>query len=292
VRDLIDRLDRQFTIIFVVVAVMQASIVAYARNQPYVEAEPALRELLSDYNIFVPPEARPPVAVEQPQMRAAETPRAAPAPKSVTPVKVARSRGLLAVIGAMRKNGGAIDDLFDEGRVTPSIEKALDGAKGIEVGTYGSIDTRRDPDGGGSVELEVTGPGVTGQVGGHTKREAEIEVDTEPPVVDGPISEADISRVMQRNLRAMRDCYEHALKRDPTLAGKIFLRFDIEETGRVEKVDVESSTLKSDVLADCIERRSKAWRFPQTEGEQVSVTYPILFFHGDLSSTSPQKPIQ
>src|SRR5262245_39840355 len=122
---------------------MQMSIVAYARNQPYVEVDPPIREVLTDYNIFVPPEAPPeaPPTTTAPSHLAREPakrpvdrrePAGTPLTKSQGKSAVARSRGLVAVIGALREDSGPVQDLFDEGRIVPSIKQALDGARGVD----------------------------------------------------------------------------------------------------------------------------------------------------------------
>ena len=188
---------------------------------------------------------------------------------------------MVGVIGALRKNGGVVYDVFDEGRSVPSIADALRGAKGVELDAPG---VERSRDGGGeSVEMPLAIDDLNpGLARAHKDREQDVRVDEEsPPIVDGPISGAEISRVLKHNMRAMRDCYEHALKRDPTLAGKVELRFTIEESGRVEDVAVESTSLKSVQLAACIADRSKAWRFPKPNGEVVAVTYPIVFMRAE-----------
>lgn len=270
-------LDVQFAIVFVVVAVFQTSIVAYARAQIYVPDEPSIAEIArTPFNVYLPPPVK---IVEE-----LETTKSAPvrwAPAALSPAQRTRSKGLVGVIGALRKNGGAVHDMFDEGRAVPSIADALRGAKGVELDAPGR---ERSRDGGNdTVEMPlVVDDFGAGLARAHKDREEDVRVDEEsPPVVDGPISGAEISRVLKHNMRAMRDCYEHALKRDPTLAGKVELRFTIEESGRVEDVAVESTSLKSVQLAACIADRSKAWRFPKPNGEVVAVTYPIVFMRAE-----------
>ena len=81
---------------------------------------------------------------------------------------------------------------------------------------------------------------------------------------------------MKRQLTALRDCYERALKRDRTLKGKIVIRFEIDEQGRTTNIEFEDSMGNKDVLT-CIKGRAKYWRFPKPEGGSVFVAYPIVF---------------
>ena len=78
---------------------------------------------------------------------------------------------------------------------------------------------------------------------------------------------------------ALVACYEAALKRNPTLAGKITLRFTIGKIGKVTKVDIEADTMHDDDVSACIIDHAKGWRFPppQSGSDGVQFSYPFIF---------------
>lgn len=86
-----------------------------------------------------------------------------------------------------------------------------------------------------------------------------------------------ISAIVSSHKTSIRMSYEKYLKRDPTLAGKITIRFTIAASGSVTMVTIiENSTGNSD-LEDEITRKIRMWRFePIPEGD-VTVTYPFVF---------------
>jgi hypothetical protein len=86
----------------------------------------------------------------------------------------------------------------------------------------------------------------------------------------------------------MRSCYEGALKRNPKVAGKLVLAFDIvgdpEVGGIVEGADfTEESTLKDEEMATCVRESLMTLTFdkPPSGGGRVSVKYPVEFAPGD-----------
>ena len=112
-----------------------------------------------------------------------------------------------------------------------------------------------------------------------TKTEAAVSgnLKTEAPEVDGKLDANEINTVMKRQLKALRDCYEGALKRNRKLSGKLVIKFEIEESGRTQNIGFEEDSLGSSEVRECIERRAKYWRFPKPDGGSVFVAYPIVF---------------
>ena len=67
--------------------------------------------------------------------------------------------------------------------------------------------------------------------------------------------------------------------RNPTLAGKITVRFTILPSGRVSDVTVADSSIDDEGLKSRIIRVIKNWRFPaipESEGN-VTVNFPFIF---------------
>jgi hypothetical protein len=300
---LLQNIDAQFTGIFVAVALLQISIVTYARSLPYVEPT-SIDEIDQSYQRLIMPDRLPePPKDAIADEGAGEKEKAKDEPKKESKGKkggnkgkvdeeaAARARkeaikkavagkGLLKVLGAKGgRDAGALNDVFDEGGVTGELGDAFSGIQGVDIaGEGGESGTR----GGGSGE--GVGIGSLGTAGGGsfetgTKSEYAVKgsVKEQAPEVDGELSQAEIARVMRRQLNALRDCYERALKRNRKLAGKLIIRFEILESGRTSNIEFEDASLNSPEVRQCIEGRAKYWRFPRPDGGSVFVAYPIIF---------------
>ena len=80
-------------------------------------------------------------------------------------------------------------------------------------------------------------------------------------------------------MRSIKAAYNRILKQNPTLAGKITVRFTILPSGRVSDVKVVESTVDDESLKSRIVRVIKNWRFstiPESEGK-VTVNFPFIF---------------
>lgn len=98
------------------------------------------------------------------------------------------------------------------------------------------------------------------------------------PTTRGALSRMQIQRVIRKNMRRVKYCYEKALARHVQLAGKVSMSFTIGPDGRVTSARVKSSTLKLGGLGRCLERVILSMRFPKpTGGGSVKVTYPFRF---------------
>lgn len=306
---LLQNIDTQFTAIFVAVALLQISLVTYARNLPYIEPT-SIDEIDQSYQRLIMPDREPEPPMDQPvadkgddkgeekkeepkKKEPAKKPQkkagkddskksdeaSAKARKEAVAKKVA-GKGLLKVLGA--KGGGgdsALDDVFSEGTGSMGdLGEAFSGVQGVDIAGSGEEAGTR---GGGSGEgvgigdLKTEGGGSV-QTGKKTETKVTGSAAAQAPEVDGELSSAQIARVMKRQLKALRDCYERALKRDRTLKGKIVIRFEILESGRTANVDIDDRMGSSDV-AKCIEGRAKYWRFPKPDGGSVFVSYPVVF---------------
>jgi TonB family protein len=96
--------------------------------------------------------------------------------------------------------------------------------------------------------------------------------------IAGALPKETIKRVIGRHLNEVKFCYHKALARDPSLGGKVVVRFVISPTGTVQTAAVDSSTMADPEVESCVVRSVRRWRFPQPEGGGiVVVTYPFLF---------------
>lgn len=95
------------------------------------------------------------------------------------------------------------------------------------------------------------------------------------PVVTG-IGPEVIRRVVQRNLGQVNHCYAQGLSADPTLQGRVSVRFVIAPTGEVVRSDVADNNLSVPGVSACIASAVRRWNFPMPESAGVvTVTYPF-----------------
>jgi TonB family protein len=100
--------------------------------------------------------------------------------------------------------------------------------------------------------------------------------------VNGRMAPEIIQHIVREHFGAFRKCYEAALGRNATLAGKVTVRFVIDPTGAVAAAASDpSSTLQDADAVQCIVRGFGKLVFPPPDGGSVTVVYPIQFNPGD-----------
>jgi hypothetical protein len=95
--------------------------------------------------------------------------------------------------------------------------------------------------------------------------------------VSGRLPPEAVQRVVRQNFGRFRLCYEGALMSNPTLAGRVTVRFVIGRDGAVSSVENGGSDLADAGAVSCVVRAFYGLSFPQPEGGIVTVTYPISF---------------
>lgn len=94
----------------------------------------------------------------------------------------------------------------------------------------------------------------------------------------GPEPDAQgIRGLVRRNLGGIRECYDRALKRNPSLAGKAVLRFSVGTCGQVSEVEVAARGGNVAEAGECVERLARGWRTRFRPAEPVAVEYPLSF---------------
>ena len=145
-----------------------------------------------------------------------------------------------------------------------AVKAAAGQVKGVDIGDLGG---------------RVGGPGRVG-VGGKVveKVPRAIVKKAGKTEVDGTLKASAVSRVIRRGMRAIRTCYQRALKRNPKLSGKVAIRLTIAATGKVTSVEIEENSMGDAQVASCIRGYAKRWRFPPPDGgETAEVAVPFNF---------------
>jgi outer membrane biosynthesis protein TonB len=195
-----------------------------------------------------------------------------------------KSTGLLKLLGANTGDNGSIADVLGKGDVDRDQEKAFQGVGG--VGVASGNDQLRGIKSGGSGSGRVASVGglrgggsIAGGGTGAAAAEKKVSgsVKSEAPAVDGELDPAMVAKEVRSRLGAIKACYERALKRNPTLSGKVVIHWTITQAGTVSGVDVEQDTLGDAEVASCIKALVARWRFPAPAGGSVDVSFPFVF---------------
>src|SRR5262249_60768675 len=86
--------------------------------------------------------------------------------------------------------------------------------------------------GGGKVNV---GAKVDARVEGRVK-------DAAPEVESSNVDRDALARYVKARLKAIQSCYEKELKRNPSLKGKVMVRFTITKIGRTGHIDIQHNT--------------------------------------------------
>lgn len=89
--------------------------------------------------------------------------------------------------------------------------------------------------------------------------------------------EFEIEQVFQKNKSAIYAIYNRALRKDPTLQGKVVIELTIAPSGKVTKARILSSDLNNKKLERKLILRVKSFRFKPGNTGTVTVKYPIDF---------------
>lgn len=91
-------------------------------------------------------------------------------------------------------------------------------------------------------------------------------------------SREEIELVFDKNKGAIFALYNRALRKDPSLEGKLVLRLTIAPNGQVTMCEVVSSELNDEELERKLVQRVKLFRFAAKDVEAITTTKPIDFF--------------
>ncbi len=102
--------------------------------------------------------------------------------------------------------------------------------------------------------------------------------------VAGRLPAEVIQRIVRQNFGRFRLCYENGLAHTPELRGALTVGFIVGRDGSVINASNESSTLPDAGVIRCVVSAFQGLSFPQPEGGNVTVSYPISFAPGSGSS--------
>jgi protein TonB len=93
----------------------------------------------------------------------------------------------------------------------------------------------------------------------------------------GKRSASEITRVFDKNKSAIFNIYNRALRKNPSLAGKVVVELTIASSGKVTNVKILSSELGDKALERKLVLKIKRFKFSKSNRAETTVTYPIDF---------------
>jgi TonB family protein len=264
-----------------------AACIAFSAKPP--DAEVALDELPDRFaKLLVPPPTPEPEKPKE-EPKGEEKVEKKEAKKKDKPTDEARkaaiaqkvqSKGILKILGAAGGQG-ALKDLLGEGTGTQDVASALKGAQGgVVVATTGGVGGPRGGGAGSAAGIGDVGTSGGGNVSLGNKGDARVSgrVSAASPEVDSAdVDREALARYIKARLTAIRGCYENQLKRNPTLKGKVVVRFNITPAGRAGDIKIEENSVGSAEVGECIASLMRSWVFPFKPPDEVAVQYPFLF---------------
>lgn len=190
----------------------------------------------------------------------------------------ARNAGIVALLGRWR--GGALEAVLGSGSAVGDPSAVLGGLQAGDVaGAYGvgGLVVRGGGPGGGEATRGSGMIGTRGRSGNdvgfgrdvgrlRARRTRAPEVSIVDGQIRGALDKEIVRRVVRRHLNEVKFCYERALARFPSLAGRVVIQFAIDPAGRVASAAVASTTLGSREVEGCVTQAVRRWEFPKPMG--------------------------
>ena len=307
---LADRIDPVLAVILSVSILLHFAVMLYAMQHDrtvYGTGEQLYREFQRDTfkdkviaeTIEVQPEETtaavetgPPKPAERPSGGSTNTPTPTkePAgggtggtPDDATIAEDIQNSALIAAITGNAKEGGRYGKLNETDQGT-DLNKALDDAKGKDIGAIGKGDGRdtRGPNTGkigtDKGNGKVDGPGQGGGTG--TKQEEKVVSNTSFGRVEDlsstTLDPGQVGNIIRsRYLQGIKRCHERLLKQDPKAGGRVNLSLTVSATGGVTRSRVKGFDPTVDA---CIQGLTKSWRFgavKDDDGKPTSADFEI-----------------
>lgn len=94
----------------------------------------------------------------------------------------------------------------------------------------------------------------------------------------GALDRSLIDEVIKRHMNQIRYCYQRELTKNPSLGGKLNVKFVVAKDGTVSSAGKKTSTLNNAGVEQCVTGRFMRMQFPEPKGGGiVIVSYPFVF---------------
>ncbi|WIG98372.1 adventurous gliding motility protein GltJ [Myxococcus sp. SDU36] len=91
------------------------------------------------------------------------------------------------------------------------------------------------------------------------------------------LQQSDIMAVVLANKPAIVKCVNEQKKKDPSLSGKLVMRWTIQTSGKTAAVSCRTNEFRSTYMASCISGLIKSWSFPRHKRQGEPIDFPFTF---------------
>jgi hypothetical protein len=226
-------------------------------------------------------DARPRVALSDEQKAAANRARLEAA---------VNDTALLIALGSMGGNnpaGGAdmlrgSKESFDIDDVLAKVTQFKTGSTADTASSLGGVSNSGNDATAADIDGPAAGVATVGVVTTGPVKEKDVlaiaHADKGEEVGGTGISDpASVNKTVKKNMSALKNCYEKALKKNENLEGKISVKFVISTNGRVTSVDATKDSMGDAGVTACVLDKFKGFTFEKPEGGSVTYVFPLVF---------------
>ncbi len=91
------------------------------------------------------------------------------------------------------------------------------------------------------------------------------------------LAQSDVMQVVLANKPAIVKCVNEQKKKDPSISGKLVMRWSIQTSGKPTAISCQSPEFKSTYMAKCIGDLIKTWNFPKHQKQGDPIVFPFTF---------------
>ncbi|NOJ78930.1 adventurous gliding motility protein GltJ [Myxococcus xanthus] len=91
------------------------------------------------------------------------------------------------------------------------------------------------------------------------------------------LQQSDIMAVVLANKPAIVKCVNEQKKKDPSLSGKLVMRWTIQTSGKTSAVSCRTDEFRTTYMASCISGLIKSWSFPRHKRQGEPIDFPFTF---------------
>lgn len=276
-----DRRFKKILIVFVTTFILISAIVPFLPTPEIIQKDlktvaPRLSRLIIEQKKIPPP----PLPEVKKKVKKKPVKKKKKVDKKDTAYKKAASSGLVAL-------SSELDDLKDSFDFSSLDTKPLKKSKGVEKQTFQTnVITAKATSASAGIETGKLSRTTGGSnLSGRTTTKVTSKISEKvAPVRRSSANgrgllrdEREIEQVFQKNKGAIYSIYNRALRKDPTLAGKVVVELTIAPNGKVTQCRIISSELNTPDLERKIIARIKLFKFKSANVPATTVKYPIDF---------------
>ncbi len=286
-----DRLFKRLTIVllvffFIAGIILNNLTLPKVAQKNLIDVSPRLAKLILEKKKIPPPPKVevPKPKVEKPKKKKDEGSKKKAKEKPKAAREVAKQSGLIALSDELSD----LRDSFDLDEVI-ELPQQKTGKKAIEVATASDLLTSQATKSSAGIKTNTLSREIktselatrkTSTVSSNikTKTAAKVtESGSGKPSNSAKRSAEEVELVFQKNKNTIFSIYDRALRKNPSLEGKVVVEIVIEPGGNVSNVKIISSELNDKILERKLVLKIKKFKFSNKNVGQLTVTYPLDF---------------